>query len=184
MKAFLFLVFSASMLLFLTECDQILHGEQTTFSNGYSGRKFKQIKQGMTVEEVVSLMGTPLTQTTQQWLEVWSYWPPESQSNGSRTKDGSFTYSLFGKATNLRFTESGSVAAASGDYLEGDFVGLTKQQVLGRIGEPSRRELRQFEVIYHYTAPGKSSSGTYKRREVHFDATNRVSSVVAAMHYD
>jgi outer membrane protein assembly factor BamE (lipoprotein component of BamABCDE complex) len=165
-------------------CDQVLYGEQTTFSGGYSEPRFNRIKHGMTVQEVVSLLGTPLAQTTQQWSEVWSYSPPKSEPYISRGKDGSTIYNLFGKATHLRFTEAGVVAAVSGDYLTGNFRLLTKEQVLAKLGQPSERELKQFEVIYHYTAPGKSGSGTYRRREVHFDGTNKVSSVVKATYYD
>ena len=184
MSRLLIMIAAVLSSVLLIGCDRIMFGEQTKFSSGYSERKFQQMKQGMTVQEVVSLLGTPLTQTTQQWSEVWSYTPPESQPNTPRTKDGTSTYKLFGKVTHLRFTEAGVVAAVSGDYLEGNFVGLTKQQVQAKLGEPSQRELKRFEVIYHYTAAGKSGSGTYKRREVHFDATNKVSSVVAATYYD
>lgn len=165
-------------------CDRVMFGERTTFSAGYSEQKFQQVKQGMAVHEVVSLLGTPLTQTTQQWSEVWSYTPPESRSNAPTTNGSASTFNLFGKVTHLQFTEAGVVAKVSGDYLAGSFVGLTKQQVQAKLGEPSQREAKPFEVIFHYTAAGKSGSGTYKRREVHFDATNKVSSVVAATYYD
>ena len=94
------------------------------------------------------------------------------------------TYNLFGKVTHLHFNESAIVAAASGDYLDGNSVGLTKQEVKAKFGEPSQRELKPFEIIYHYTSAAKAGSGTYKRREVHFDATNKVTSVVAATYYD
>jgi outer membrane protein assembly factor BamE (lipoprotein component of BamABCDE complex) len=171
-------------LVFLTGCDRILLGEQTIFSSGYSEQKFQQIKKGMTAQEVISLLGAPLTQATQQWSEVWSYSPAESEPNMTRAKDGTTTYNLFGKVTHLRFTEAGVVAEVTGDYLDGKFIGLTKQQVREKLGEPSERKAKQFEVIYCYTAAGKSGSGTYKRREVHFDATNKVSSVVVSTHYD
>jgi len=171
-------------LVFLTGCDRILFGEQTMFSSGFSEQKFQQIKNGMTAQEVISLLGTPLTQTTQQWSEVWSYSPAGSEPNTTRAKDGTTTYNLFGKVTHLRFTEAGVVAGVSGDYLDGNFIGLTKQQVREKLGEPSQREAKPFEVIYCYTAAGKSGSGTYKRREVHLDASNKVSSVVASTHYD
>ena len=94
------------------------------------------------------------------------------------------TYNLLGKVTHLRITEAGIVAAVSGDYLEGDFVGLTKQEILAKLGKPSQRQETPFEVVFHYSAAGKSGSGTYKRREIHFNATNKVSSVVTATYYD
>ena len=172
-------------LCFCIGCDKVLHGERTNYSNAYSERKFQQVKQGMTVTEVVSLMGNPLVQSTQQWSEVWSYWPAESQPTTSRTQNGTTTFhDMFGKVTHLSFKETGEVATVSGDYLEGNFVDLTKQQIQEKIGEPSRRELKPFELIYHYTTAGKSGNGTYRKREVHFDANNKVSSVVATTYYD
>jgi outer membrane protein assembly factor BamE (lipoprotein component of BamABCDE complex) len=184
MRNLLAIVALALSSVLLTGCDRIVFGEQTKFSLGYSERKFQQIKQGMTVQEVVSSLGPPLNQRTQQWSEVWSYTPPETQRNTSRAKDGTSTFNLFGKVTYLRFTEAGLVERASGDFLEGNFVGLTKQQVQEKLGEPSQREVEPFEIIFHYTEPGKSGSGTYKRREVHFDTARKVSSVVAATYYD
>ena len=168
----------------LLACDRFVFGEKTRFSSGYSERKFQKIKQGAAVQEVVLLLGTPLMQTTQQWSEVWSYTPPESPPNIPSTKDGTSTYALFGRITHLRFNEVGVVTTMSGDYLDEDFVGQTKQQVQARVGAPNQRELKPFEVIYYFSAAEKSGNGTFKRREVHFDASNKVSSVVAATHYD
>ncbi len=177
------LLFSLTLsAVWLSACDRVLYSEETKFMNGYSEQKFRQLKQGMSPEEVRALMGAPWATTTQSWSEVWSYFPRESQSSAIQGRDGSVSYNLFGKASNLRFAESGIVAAHSGDYLEGDFKGLTKQQVVARIGEPTRRELKQFEIIYHYTKPGKS--GTYKKREVHFDSSSKVISTVTAVYYD
>jgi hypothetical protein len=138
----------------------------------------------MKMDQVISLLGPPLTQGTQQWSEVWSYWPAGTAPNGKRAKDGATTYSLFGKVTHFRFTQSGTVAAVSGDYLDGDFVGATKEQIQARLGQPSQLEVKKFEIIFYYTAPGQSGSGTYKKRKVHFDASSNVCSVVATMYYD
>jgi outer membrane protein assembly factor BamE (lipoprotein component of BamABCDE complex) len=171
--------------IFLLGCDQILHGEHTEFAGGYSEHKFQQIKQGMPMQDIVSLLGPPLSQRTQQWSEVWSYRPPGTQSTTTRTKDGATIFSnVFGKITHLRFTPIGTVMTMSGDYLSEDLAGLTKEQVRAKVGAPHSRTLREFQIIYRYTAPGKRGSGTYKRREVHFDGSNKVSSVVAKMYYD
>ena len=171
--------------MLLMGCDKVLHGEQTDFATGYSEGKFRQIKQWMAMQDVVSLLGMPLSQSTQEWSEVWSYWPPGKQPSVTRSKFGTTTVSnFFGPVTNLRFTPTGTVARASGDYLKEDFVGLTKDQVRAKVGEPGDRRLSEFQIIFHYAAPGKRGSGTYKRREVRFNASNNVSSVVAATYYD
>ena len=136
----------------------------------------------MAAAEVLALLGAPLTESTQQWSEVWSYWPPDANSNIASTTTAARTFSLFGKVSHLRFTEGGLVAKVSGDYLEVNATGWTKQQALGKLGEPNQRELKPYEAIYHYTTPGKS--GTYKRREVHFDSSGKVSSILAVIYYD
>ena len=166
----------------LTGCNRALFNEQTRFAPGYSESKFKLVSQGMPRSDVVGLIGEPLQISTQKWSEAWSYSPAASKPDGTPSAGGVRTYNLFGKFTRLNFTEGGVVESTAGDYLQGDFKGLTKQQVLARIGEPTERVLTEYGVICHYTLPGKS--GTYKAREVYLDASNRVSSAVAEMCYD
>jgi len=91
---------------------------------------------------------------------------------------------LFGKVTHLRFSEAGIVMKVSGDYLEGDFIGLTKQEILLKLHEPTQRILKESQLIYRYTAAGNSGNGSYKRREIYFDPAMKVATVVATMYYD
>jgi hypothetical protein len=181
----LFLVALAAVsFVFLIGCDKILFGEHTEYAAGYSEGKFRQIKQGMAMREIIALLGPPLSQSTQEWSEVWLYRPPGTQPTVTR-KGGVTTFSnMFGKVTHLRFTPTGTVADMSGDYLSENLVDLTKEQVRAKVGNPDDRIVRDFQIIYDYTAPGKRGTGTYKRREVGFDASNNVSSVVATTHYD
>jgi outer membrane protein assembly factor BamE (lipoprotein component of BamABCDE complex) len=184
MKCLPLLLAAVPALLLLTGCDKILYGENTDFASGYSERGFRRVKQGMTTQQVLASLGHPLSKSTQEWSEVWSYWPNGEQPSVSKAKDATSTYNLFGKVTHLRFSRTATVTGASGNYLDGNLLGLTKDQVLSTFGEPSRREVRQFEIIYHYAAAGKSGSGSYRRREVHFDASGAVISVVAQTYYD
>ena len=165
----------------LTGCNRALFNEQTQFATGYSEKQFKTVKQGMPLSEVVGLIGEPLQMSTQKWSEAWSYSPTPSKPDGTPSAGRVRTYDLFGRFTRLNFTKGGIVESTAGD-LHGHFTGLTKQQVLAKIGEPTERVLTEYAVIYHYTLPGKS--GTYKAREVYLDASNRVSSAVAEMCYD
>lgn len=177
---------TAALLCFAGGCDKILYGEQTDFATGYSESKFRQVKQGMAMQDVVSVLGMPLSQSTQEWSEVWSYWPPGKQPSATRSKFGTTTVfsNFFGPATHLGFTPTGTVADVSGNYLSEVLVGLTKEEVRAKVGEPGDRRLSEFQITFHYTAPGKRGSGTYKRREVRFNASNSVSAVIAATYYD
>jgi hypothetical protein len=74
------------------------------------------------------------------------------------------------------------VQGSSGNYLANNLTGLRKREVIQLVGEPTDRELSQFEIIYHYTRPGRS--GTYKMRQVRFNAAQRVVSTVAETYYD
>lgn len=172
------------LLVMLMGCDSVMFGERTTFAAGYSDNRFQLVTPGMTPQEVVSLLGDPLMQTTQQWSEVWSYWPASDRPTRPGEDNGTITYSLFGSSTHLGFNELGVVATVSGDFLDGNLVGLTKAKVQSEFGKPSQVEENPFKLIYHYTAAHKSGSGTYNRREIHFDASYKVSSTVAKMYYD
>ena len=93
-------------------------------------------------------------------------------------------FDLFGPVTNLRFSETGQVVDERGDYFTNDFVGLTKAQIQTQIGEPNRRVVREFQIIYHYSQAANTVSGTFKMRTVHFDAACRVGKVVSETSYD
>jgi outer membrane protein assembly factor BamE (lipoprotein component of BamABCDE complex) len=162
-------------------CDKILRGEETHFANAYSETTFRRVRAGMSAPEVISALGPPLLQSTQEWSEVWSYCPADSTPLQTHS-DRVMTYNLFGKITNLRFAPAGTVVSTTGDYLTGDLVGLSKEQLVAKCGEPTRRDLREYEIVYHYTRPGPS--GTYKLREIHLGADNRVKSKTSSIYYD
>jgi len=162
--------------------DKILYGEQTVYSFGYKESNFKKVLVGMSVEQVVDLLGKPLSQSTQMWSEVWIYVPTNAEPASSTSSKDISIFNVFGEITRLDFSESGRVTKKSGYYLEGDFVGLDKVQIQTALGRASQCEIKQFEQIYRYAAP--ANFGTFKIREIHFDVSNKVSSVLATTHYD
>lgn len=165
----------------LTGCDKVLHGESTIYASGFSERKFDQIKPGLRDSEVIVLLGSPLTQSTQEWAEVWSYYSSSSPA-ASRT-NGVMTFDLFGPVTKLDFSETGIVIATRGDYLVGDFTGMTKDGVRAKLGEPNHQEITEFATIYHYSKPS-TGGGTFRIRAIHFNAEQRVAKVSKLTHYD
>ena len=136
----------------------------------------------MSSSQVLAVLGAPLECRTQNWSEVWFYWPRATSPIERRESHNGLSYDLFGPATNFRLSEDGKVASFAGDYLHGDFVGISTNELVNRVGPPSRREVRDFQIIYRYSVP--ADSGSYKRREVLFDASGHVTSTVAAMYYD
>jgi hypothetical protein len=174
---------AALCLALLTACSKLLSGEETDYAKGFSDFKLKQITNQMTEQSVLAILSHPLDVTTQQWSEVWTYWPKGSSPQAVHTATGS-VFNLFGAVTHLRFTPAGLVSSTSGDFLKGDFVGQTKQQIISRVGEPAEREVRKFEIILHYSRPATSGAGTYKKREIHLDENRRVRSVVTNTFYD
>jgi len=157
--------------------------EETRVSAGYSATHFYEITPGMSLSEVRALIGEPLAVSTQRWAEVWSYRPPHTELIEPRGKRGDvLKYSINAIGTLLYFSESGIVLGTSGNYLSNNLTGLKKREVIPLVGEPTERDLTQFEIIYHYTRPGRS--GTYKMRQVHFNEANKVVSTVADIYYD
>jgi hypothetical protein len=163
-------------------CGKILYGEDTTYAKGYSSRKFNQIIKGMTSSQVLAVLGAPLECRTQNWSEVWHYWPRTNSPTERRESRNESSLNLFGPATNFRLSEDGKVAGFVGDYLQGDFVGISTNELVNRVGPPSRREVFDFQIKYRYSLP--TDSGSYKMREVLFDASGHVTGTVAAMYYD
>lgn len=178
------LVLAGLAAVLVAGCDETFIGLQTKYSRGYSERKFHLVGPGMAEAQVTSLLGPPVNQTTQQWSEVWFYWPHDSQPKALKNQDGSYAFNSFGPVTYVRFSEAGRVVATSGDYLPltNDLRGLTREQTLQKLGTPGQREVRRSEIIFHYSR--SVGSGSYRRREVRFDTNGCVTCIVAESYYD
>lgn len=168
--------------LFIGGCAKVIYGEDTLFASGYSERAFRQVSIGDSRQRVLALLGKPLSQSTQLWSEIWAYTTTRDTSPQTGPASGALKFNLFGPVTYLRFSRSGFVAGMSGDYLRDKAVGLSKAQVIERFGAPTWRDLKPYELIFHYSASRRS--GTYQRREVHFNSADKVTSTVSAMYYD
>ena len=132
----------------------------------------------MSMREVVTIVGKPMLVVTQQWEEMWVY-PPRDTTNHTLPahdrRDPAF----------VTFTQAGKVDYVSKSYLNQNLVGFTKQEVTDAVGKPTWERITTFKIIFHYSKPDRvNGNGTYYRREVDFDISNRVSSVTSAVHYD
>jgi len=169
-------------------CGKSKVSENTRYAPSYAESNFKKIRVGMPVSDVVLLLGTPLLVRTQNWSECWCYQPASIMAAQSDRKQSQTVnhrvqeYDLSDTTTCLYFTKSGFVERIDGDGFGTELVGLSKDQVSARIGRPTRKYLTQYAVIYDYTLPAKSE--TYESRELFFDATNRVVSIVSETVYD
>jgi hypothetical protein len=167
------------MIIAVVGCDRLIHGEATSYAPGFSEKGFAKVKSNATMQEVIALLGPPVWQYTQQWSEVWTYSPTPAA-----TPSKAAVYSLFGEHTRLAFDTNGIVLKSSGNYLQGDFEGLAKDEVKRRVGAPAQKELKDFKIMWFYTVPHDSGNGTYKTREVHFDDSYHVVETISGVCYD
>lgn len=90
----------------------------------------------MRESEVTSLIGTPLLMTTQLWEEAWVYFDPSLAPTNAIDEHGTSVYAnVFEKLSTLRFSQEGVVITNYGEYLQSDLHGLTKEQVVSRVGQ-------------------------------------------------
>lgn len=166
----------------LIGCDHIL--EDTQYASGYSEGKFRDVKAGMIESEVGAILGKPIVVTTQSWIEVWSYYRDGvASSNTNRTfRSTHISFSVPSAFTEFSFAPSGVVTNIAGDYLRDASIGLSRETVEAKWGKPQEVFSKPFARVFHFSRA--SAGGTYRMRQVHFDANGRVISVVAEMYYD
>jgi len=154
---------------------------KTQYAPGYSNAKFKNIRAGMSSEEIVAKLGMPYRTSTQQWSDIWRYYPPPQQQDPKDTAEFRLTI-VPHPYTYLSFSPSGTVDHFGGEYLGGDLAGLTKSQILAKFKQPTESISNDYVVVFHYS--GSSNSTHYLFRNVYFDASNRVTQTEAGLYFD
>lgn len=154
---------------------------ETHYAAGYSEKGFRNIRIGMTGEQVLAILGAPLSKDTRDRCDAWVYEPVAGKGAGPKGEQGR-RYDLFGPFTRLDFDAEGRVCRVSGEYLKGQFQGLEKKEIIKKHGEPTKRYEWPYAVMWYYSSPGRS--GTYKVRCVYLDEQNKVTSTEAYLFID
>lgn len=160
------LVFVAVLLIMNASCSAWM--EQTRYATGYSDEAFDAVTEGMSPDQVRSILGEPLRISTQDWRHVWSYFPQGQEPSARRGRDGNLVFNMFGNFAHLSFGTNAQVVAVTGDFLPQDLVGRKAEDVRALYGNPFSVQRSSGEVVYHYSLPGKTE--TYKIRDVYFDS--------------
>jgi outer membrane protein assembly factor BamE (lipoprotein component of BamABCDE complex) len=151
--------------------------DTTIYASGFTEAAFRQLKPGIGLEDVYSLVGQPLATRQENSPERWCYGEPTMVRDGSTYVFQDF----FGTPRCVFLSEAGVVLRATGDRMEEIHEGMTTDEVLERLGKPDRRSPAAAKTL-HYTEPG--GDGLFRARIVAVDARNRVSNVVSYQFYD
>jgi outer membrane protein assembly factor BamE (lipoprotein component of BamABCDE complex) len=150
-----------------------LNRDTSTYAPGFTDSGFSKIREGMTAEQVRSLLGEPLSMNLDPARETWFYL--EDQPNQQQKEAGVFK--LFGSLGRVEFDPQGRVAGISGDGLKGLRVGLSREEVLRLLGPPSNKQPARAKTL-HYSSPG--NAGIYRARALELDEKDRVTRII---HY-
>jgi len=153
----------------------------TRYSPNYSDQRFQKIQTGMSELEVSNVLGAPISISTQNWSEVWSYFPSHLKQSSNQTE---FRLGDTEDWTKLNFDSSGIVKGVKGQYLQGGLIGLSKQDIASRFGTPSQIETRDGLILYYYSAP-KKPGDSFERRIIFFGADDKkVKKIEASKYHD
>lgn len=129
---------------------------------------FRKISQGMTKEQVLSLMGAPASSAENDHYEEWRY--PAKMTNKSTGKSRTERLEVtvaFGMSR--RVTSVYPAELAEETWPDGiPAPGMTQVQVLGLAGHPVSSEKSKTEVLWSYHYANDSS------RYISFDKAGRV----------
>jgi hypothetical protein len=139
----------------------------------------------MSIREVESLVGPPMLVVTQEWSEMWVYYPDRDTDPTNPPAKGFTAYDIQGGPPILVFGEKSVVRYVASNYLSQELMGLTRREVIDTIGKPRWRRIDTHEIVFHYSEADRTNgNGTYLRREIRFDRSNQVFSVTRAISYD
>ncbi len=151
--------------------------DTTVYASGFREEVFQQLKPGMEVEEVYSLLGQPLAVRKENSPERWCY-----GEAGVVRKGGAVVVENFlSPARCVLFNEAGEVLEVTGEGLAAIQQGMAHGEVLELLGEPHRRSPGAAMTL-HYTTPG--GEGLFRCRSVAVDSRSRVSDVISYQFYD
>lgn len=157
--------------------------DSTDYAPGYTEARFKSIRDGMLEAEVRRVLGAPLRVVKATEYTEWIYGP----SNLGVSEDGGLYVSSSNPAnyTIVMADGTGTITSITGSYLQYHgqaLVGRPLAEMEARFGKPLRVIRQPAQKILVYS--GSKVDGSYYIRNVGFDATGRVNSIVARFYQD
>lgn len=152
--------------------------DTTVYASDYSQQSFNQLRPGMALDEVYSILGKPLAVRREPVPERWCY----DEAAMVRGDGGEFVVGDFLRAPPcVLFDRERRVLDITGAGMAQVALGMTADEVLELLGEPARRSLASVMTL-HYTAPG--GEGLFRARIVAVNAAGTVSDVISYQFYD
>ncbi len=153
------------------------HRDTTIYAGGFSEEAFAQLRTGMGLGELQSLLGEPLASRPENSPASWCY-GKEAVVRSGRT----VVIEDILRAPRCVFFDSAKlVLRTSGEGMSAIQPGMTAAQVVTLLGEPSRRASPAFTTL-HYTEPG--GEGLFRARIVALDVDGRISDVISYEFHD
>ncbi len=140
----------------------------TMYSPGYSDKAFSMIKIGMSSEQVHSILGDPIAIYNYNPINIWDY---SDKIEVREQSYGGIEYHRE-RANIIEFDQEGRVSHVSGGITTRIKIGMSKNDVLGILGEP-RIKITSFRTKFEcYTKP--SSIGLLKERAIQYNQKGKV----------
>lgn len=151
--------------------------DTTLYASGFSEDAFQRLEPGMSIDRVYALLGQPLSTRQEDIPEEWCYGESPLSVRGSAF----VVQEVFRESRCVQFNEAGQVIAVTGDGMDAIQHKMTAQEVLGLLGEPTRRGSTVVQTL-HYTQSG--GEGLFRGRIVALNGSGRVSDVISYQFYD
>ena len=156
-----------------------LSQDTTVYAAGFTEKRFRSLKRGMTAQEVIQLLGSPIVTVEEAGHIDWYYAP----ANFKLAANGSLPLGM--PNTFLMANTEGRVVKAAGSFLPvapKTLVGLQLSDVERRFGTPRATRVSQYTKGLFYSR--SHGDGSYQRREVWIDGEGNVTAVVACYYQD
>lgn len=150
--------------------------DTTIYAAGFDEEAFRHLKPGMSVEEVHELLGEPLATRQENGKASWCYGEEPMSRRGS-----TYVVNHYFRPSRCVFFDQARVFDTTGDEMDSVVSGMTREEVLTVMGEPSYRAVATNQTL-HYSKPG--GEGRFRARIVGLDQEHRVSEVVSYRFFD
>lgn len=148
-----------------------LYRDASLYAPGFSESAFSQVRIGMSAQDVYSLLGEPLSISYESFPETWLY----DRELHKASPDAFEPYD------RVEFDANGVVATCFVEHHKRCRAGMSRQEVVAALGEPSKLVRASAKALY-YSSPG--SYGVHRARILEMNKSDRVVNVVRYTTHD